>query len=120
VQQPFPGPALAGIANASAANNLARTAATHDDAGVAKLMAHRWPCQIWTWCAYSGGAPRVPEHARHQVRLECQVAPRHRTIVERRAPRAGGPRPGWTSSPIARMRYATVDMSSTLLRPRQV
>ena len=20
-------------------------------------MLTRWPCQIWTWCAYSGGAP---------------------------------------------------------------
>ena len=31
-------------------------------------------------------AVRVPEHARNQVRVECDVAPRHLTIVERRAP----------------------------------
>ncbi|HTP16323.1 MAG TPA: hypothetical protein VMK13_10855 [Streptosporangiaceae bacterium] len=30
-------------------------------------------------------AARVPEHARHQVRVECELAPRHLTIVERRA-----------------------------------
>jgi hypothetical protein len=28
----------------------------------------------------------VPEHALHQVRVECEVAARHLTIVERRAP----------------------------------
>jgi hypothetical protein len=37
--------------------------------------------RVQRWCA-----ARVPEHARHQVRVECDVAPRHLTIVERRAP----------------------------------
>ena len=37
--------------------------------------------QVQRWCAV-----RVPEHARNQVRVECEVAPRHLTIVERRAP----------------------------------
>jgi hypothetical protein len=36
--------------------------------------------RVQRWCA-----GRVPERARHQVRVECDVAPRHLTIVERRA-----------------------------------
>ena len=39
--------------------------------------------QVQRWCAV-----RVPEPARNQVRVECEVAPRHLTIVERRAPGA--------------------------------
>jgi hypothetical protein len=37
--------------------------------------------RVQRWCA-----ARVPEHARHQVRVEYQIALRHITIVERRAP----------------------------------
>ena len=33
--------------------------------------------RVQRWCA-----ARVPEHARHQVRVECEIAPRHLTIVE--------------------------------------
>jgi hypothetical protein len=29
---------------------------------------------------------RIPEHARHQLRIECQLAARQLTIFERRAP----------------------------------
>ena len=65
--------------------------------------------RVQRWCA-----ARVPEHARHQVRLECQVAPRHITIVERRAPWREDLGPEWTSTPIARLRYTTADMSWTL------
>ena len=65
--------------------------------------------RVQRWCA-----ARVPEHARHQVRLECQVAPRHLTIVERRAPWREDLGPEWTSCPIARLRYTTVDKSWTL------
>ena len=36
--------------------------------------------RVQRWCA-----GRVPEHALHQVRVECEVAPRHLTIIERRA-----------------------------------
>jgi hypothetical protein len=52
--------------------------------------------RVQRWCA-----ARVPEHARHQVRVECQVAPRHLTIVERRAPWREDAGPEWTSFPIA-------------------
>jgi hypothetical protein len=37
--------------------------------------------RVRRWCA-----ARVPEHARGQVSVECQLGPRHVTIVERRAP----------------------------------
>jgi hypothetical protein len=37
--------------------------------------------RVQRWCAM-----RVPEHACHQVRVECQIGPRYLTIVERRAP----------------------------------
>lgn len=60
--------------------------------------------RVQRWCA-----TRVPEHARHQVRVECQIAPRHLTIVERRAPWRD-----WTSFPIARLRYTAADKSWTL------
>jgi hypothetical protein len=56
----------------------------------------------------------VPEHARGQVRLECQVAPRHLTIVERRAPWREDFGPEWISVPIARLRYTVADKSWTL------
>ena len=56
--------------------------------------------RVQRWCA-----ARVPEHARHQVRIECEVAPRHLTIVERRAPWREDFGPEWTAFPIARLRY---------------
>ncbi len=36
--------------------------------------------RVQRWCA-----TRVPERAQHQVRGECDVTPRHITIIERRA-----------------------------------
>jgi hypothetical protein len=65
--------------------------------------------RVQRWCA-----ARVPEHARHQVRVECQLAPRHLTIVERRAPWRDEFGPEWTSLPIARPRYTAADKSWTL------
>jgi hypothetical protein len=47
--------------------------------------------RVQRWCA-----ARVPEHARHQVRIECQPAPRHFTVVERRAPWREDFGPEWT------------------------
>ena len=61
------------------------------------------------WCA-----ARVPEDARHQVRVECEVAPRHLTILERRAPWREDLGPEWTSFPIARLRYTAAHRSRTL------
>ena len=63
------------------------------------------------WCA-----ARVPERALHQVRVECQVAAPHLTIVERRAPWREDFGPEWTSTPIARLRYARTTRTWTLYR----
>jgi hypothetical protein len=60
--------------------------------------------RVQRWCA-----ARVPERARHQVRVQCQLAPRHLTIVERRGPWREEFGPEWTSFPIARLRYAVAD-----------
>ena len=60
--------------------------------------------RVQRWCVV-----RVPEHARHQVRVECEVAPRHLTIVERRAPWREDFGPEWTNLPIARLRYAAAE-----------
>jgi len=65
--------------------------------------------RVQRWCA-----ARVPEHARHQVRVECEIAPRHLTIVERRAPWRPGFGQEWTSFPIARLRYTATTKSWTL------
>jgi hypothetical protein len=62
--------------------------------------------RVQRWCA-----ARVPEHARHQVRVECQVAPRHLTIVERRAP--------WREDSGPRMDQLS-DRASALHRRRQL
>jgi len=64
---------------------------------------------VQRWCA-----ARVPEHARHQVRVECEIAPRHLTIVERRAPWRPGFGQEWTTFPIARLRYTVTTKSWTL------
>jgi hypothetical protein len=48
---------------------------------------------------------RVPEHARSQVKVECDVTPRHLTIVECRPPWRQDMGAEWTRFPIARLRY---------------
>jgi len=65
--------------------------------------------RVRRWCA-----ARVPEHARHQVRVECEPAPRHLTILEQRAPWREDLGPEWTSFPIARLRYTSADKSWAL------
>lgn len=65
--------------------------------------------RVQRWCA-----ARVPEHARHQVRVECELAPRHLTIVERRVAWREDVGPQWTSFPIARLRYTAADKTWTL------
>lgn len=65
--------------------------------------------RVQRWCA-----ARVPEHALHQVRAECQAAPRHLTIVERRAPWRADLGLEWTTFPIARLRYTATEHTRTL------
>jgi hypothetical protein len=52
------------------------------------------------WCD-----ERVPEHARDQVRVDCDLAAGHVTVVERRAPWRPDLGPEWTVRPVARLRY---------------
>lgn len=56
--------------------------------------------RVQRWCA-----GRVPEQARNEVRVECEVADRHLTIVERRPPFRADLGPEWSSIPVARLRY---------------
>src|SRR5207245_591878 len=65
--------------------------------------------RLQRWCAN-----RMPEQACHQVRVECEVATRHLTIVERRAPWRADLGPEWTRVPIARLRYAKATRTWTL------
>ena len=65
--------------------------------------------RVQRWCA-----ARVPEHALHQVRVECERAPRHLTIIERRAPWSEDFGPEWISFPIARLRYTAAHKLWTL------
>lgn len=65
--------------------------------------------RIHRWCS-----ERVPEHALHQVRVECEVADRHLTIAERRAPWRADLGPEWTSFPIAHLRYTASARTWTL------
>jgi hypothetical protein len=67
--------------------------------------------RVQRWCA-----ARVPEQARHQVRVECDISPRHLTIVERRAPWREDYGPDWTSRPIARLTHTTATKFWTLYR----
>jgi hypothetical protein len=57
---------------------------------------------------------RVPERARHQVRLEIEVQGVAVTIIERRAPRRADLGPEWSRSPIARLRYSPMHAEWTL------
>lgn len=63
----------------------------------------------------SGGVlHECPSTQRHQVRVEREIAPRHLTIIERRAPWREDYGPEWSSFPIARLRYTAADKTSTL------
>jgi hypothetical protein len=61
------------------------------------------------WCEQ-----RVPEGVRDQVRVECDVAARHVTIVECRAPWRADSGPEWTRNPVARLTYTKVNGAWTL------
>ena len=65
--------------------------------------------RVQRWCA-----ARVPVHARDEVRVECEIAPRHVTIVERRVPWGPDSGPEWTIFPIARLRYTATTKGWTL------
>jgi hypothetical protein len=56
---------------------------------------------VQRWCR-----ARVPERVRDEVRVEADVAERHLTIVECRAPWRADFGPEWTRFRIARLRYS--------------
>jgi len=56
--------------------------------------------RVRRWCA-----EQVPEHARGEIRIECDLAPRHLTICECRPPWREDFGPDWTRFPIARLHY---------------
>jgi hypothetical protein len=93
-------------------SNLARLRAARGRSG--RSWEYRWQtagvtqaglpeldlARVRRWCQQ-----RVPEHARSQVKVECDVAPRHLTIVECRPPWRQDMGAEWTRFLIARLRY---------------
>jgi hypothetical protein len=55
---------------------------------------------VQRWCA-----AQVPERVRGEIRVECDIAPRHLTILECRPPLQENPKADWTRFPIARLHY---------------
>ncbi|MGV0156725.1 DUF3024 domain-containing protein [Rhodococcus sp. GB-02] len=51
-------------------------------------------------------ASRVPDRLRHEIRVECDIAPRHLTICECRPPWREDLGPEWTRFPIARLHFS--------------
>jgi hypothetical protein len=56
--------------------------------------------RVQRWCT-----GQVPEHVRDEIRVECDVAPRHLTICECLPPWRDDFGPDWTRFPIARLHY---------------
>jgi hypothetical protein len=56
--------------------------------------------RVQRWCA-----KQVPEHARDEICIECDVAPRYLTICECRPPWRENFGPEWSRFPIARLHY---------------
>jgi hypothetical protein len=56
--------------------------------------------RVQRWCAN-----QVPEHMRSEIRVECDITPRHLTICECRPPWREDFGPDWTRFPIARLHY---------------
>ena len=65
--------------------------------------------RVQPWCTV-----RVPEHARHQVRVECEIAHDTSRSSSGEPPGREDPGPEWTSFPIARLRYTAAGKSWTL------
>lgn len=56
--------------------------------------------RVQRWCA-----SQVPEHIRSEIRVECDITPRHLTICECRPPWREDVGPDWTRFPIAHLHY---------------
>ena len=57
--------------------------------------------RVRDWCL-----ARVPEDVRDRLRVDCEVADQHLTIVERHPPLPGIGGSTWTREPVARLRCA--------------
>jgi chorismate mutase len=77
-----------------------RTGSGLPDADVARVQ---------DWCA-----GRVPDRVREQLRVECEVASRHLTVVQRHLPRRAEAGAEWTTFPVARFRYTAASATWTL------
>lgn len=55
------------------------------------------------WCR-----EQVPDHLADEIRVECDVAARHLTLLECRPPWREDFGPHWTRFPIARLRYTKI------------
>ena len=64
------------------------------------------------WCE-----ARTPPEMRTQLRVECDVAPRHLTIVDCRPPWREEAGPDWTRFAVARLRYTASTREWTLYWP---
>ena len=65
--------------------------------------------RVQRWCA-----EQVPEHLRDEIRIECDLTPRHLTICECRPPWREDFGPDWTRFPIARLHYTKTTRLWTL------
>jgi hypothetical protein len=71
--------------------------------------------RVRRWCQH-----RVPEHARSQVKVECDVTPRHLTMVECRPPWRQDMGAEWTRFPIQTWPPKTSRRQPAARRSRQV
>jgi len=60
---------------------------------------------------------QVPAEHLDRVRVECQLAPRHLTIVERTPPWQDAAEAEWIIQPVARLRYTKMNRRWTLYWP---
>ena len=97
-----------GLVNAPEAQSPLSTRDTH--AVPAPGLPDLDVARVRRWCD-----ERVPAHARDQIRIECDVAPRHLTILECRPPWREDFGPEWTRFPIARLRYTKTSKTWSLL-----
>jgi hypothetical protein len=67
--------------------------------------------RVQQWCR-----DRVPDHVRHQLRVECEVAGRDVTIVEGRPPWRPAAGEEWMRTPVARLLDLTSRGVRTLYR----
>jgi hypothetical protein len=84
----------------SAGDPVIRSSVTDRLSGVKAGLPELDVARARRWCEQ-----RVPAHVRDQIKVECDVTPRHLTIVECRPPWREDMSAEWTRFPIARLYY---------------